>query len=345
MSYAQARWAGVRQALLPWLKRVALVLGLALAISASGSGDPLTVLHVMAATATWSVMPLQHLGWSAAPVQALLVTGLLFALRGLLQPAAWLELERSWPLSPASLRQTDALLCLFALLPPLVLQTIGLVMLQLPLLALQWLAGTALGLGLSLLAMQARRRGPRPLWRPPAPSTGRLSLAPLSPLMALVALPLLRGPLRRSGALLLGQALLLAAWPGLLFTGLSPAILAMAWVALAWLGLQRANAWLDADMQPLLAALPPLPLDVCALQRRLRLLALLPWLLALPAVLVLLVAASQTLRPGVAVALPLLLGALGSWAALTRLAADDQHAVRVLLGLALPVALASELFA
>lgn len=346
MTYAQARWAGVRAGLLPWLKRVALVLLLSLAAASGGSGDPLTLLQVLAGSAAWSVMPLHQAGFLGPLLQATVVWLLLFALRGVLQPARWLAHERSWPLDPAELRRGDARLALLALSPLLALQLAGLLALAQPLTALSWLLGSALGWGLGLQAMARRRAGPRPA-RPTAPTLAKTPphTGALSPAWALLVLPLVRGPLRRSGGLLAVQALALAALPALLWSPLPAAWLAMAWVALAWLGLQRANAWLDADMAPLVAALPPLPLDLVQWQRRLRRLALLPWLVAALPVLAAVALSPHAVRGGVATLLGLLLLAFGVWSAQTRLQADDQHAVRQLLGLALLLALASELFA
>lgn len=343
MTYAQARWAGVRLALLPWVRRVGLVLLLSLAALSGGSGDPLTLLQMLASGAAWTVLPLERGGLAAVPLQALVLALWLWVLREALQPARWLELERSWPLPPELLKRSDALLALAATSPLLLLQAAGLLALQNAALALLWLAGSLLGLLLGLMQMQRRRRGPRPASQQALAQRALVSSRRISATRALLLLPLLRAPLRRSAALLLAQALLLAAWPALLWSGLPAALVAMAGVALAWLGLQRANAWLDADMAPLLAALPPLPVDATALQRRLRLLALLPWLLALPSML--LAFALHPVRPAVAAALLLLLALLGPWCALQRLAAADHHAVRLLLGLALLLALASEVFA
>lgn len=346
MTYAQARWAGVRIALQPWLRRVCVGMLLALAAASGGGGDPRTLLHALAAAAAWSVMPLHAAGGLAPLLQAGLCALLLRLLQPLLQPVVWLDLERSLPLAPAPLKRTDLLLALLALSPLLLLQAAGLAVLAQPGLLGAWLLGSGLGLAVAVRAMAVRRR-PLVVDGPAARAAVAGSGEPrrLSPIWALLVLPLLRGPLRRSALLLVAQGLLLAALPWLLLSPLPATALAMAWVALAWLGLQRSHAMLDSELEGLLAALPPLPLALPIWRRRGRLLALAPLLLALPSLLLALALAGPPMRDGVALALAALLAGFSLWSSLSRWTADDAHAVRLLIGLGLLLALAGELFA
>ena len=248
---------------------------------------------------------------------------LVWAMRPLLWNARWRAVERALPITAQALRRSDATVVALGLVPLLVLYALGAAAwwVQRPAWLLPWAwqagAGWAVmvaGSGLAGWAVMRawRQAGPRPL-RPlqplgplgplgPAlvglpPGAARLADAPAGQQIArdaaaLVprrpqawwwALPLWRGPARRTGVTALLGSLGLAGW---VLVGLAwgPASGLAAWqgwwlAGFAALGLMvstRVNQLSRAEYQPLIDACAVLPLSRRALSVRRALWALLP---------------------------------------------------------------------
>ena len=352
LNYAALRWAGVQQRLMPWARRLGIGGGLALLVTAGGAGNVSSALAAMGGLAAWSVLPGLWLSQSAGLLVALLAYAAAAAAWGLmlspwLLPARWLETERQLPIPRSELWRSDAAVASFALLPVWALQGLG---------ALAWgqeappdlqggpllaglLAANALGLALVTLGLQWRRALPRPSASKPLRTEGHATppRRHLPAAWALLALPLLRGPWRRSRRWLSGASIVLMA-PALLARPESAGAWMALWVLLAGIGVQRGAALLRDEGDALANAVAPLPLHAARWSLYRQALALLP---LLPAALAWMLA-DLSWRPAVLAAfLPtLLLG--GAWLALHRLQADEASAVRALLLLTALIALGTE---
>jgi len=322
-----------------------------LAVGAGAAG----ALSIMAAMAAWAVIPLFHamtlappLAWAATAAQALLGTLLVWMLRPLLLPRRWLEAERALPLEPAEQTRSDLQLVALALLPLFVLYGVGaaVVLTRNPewlrpvrMLALAALAGASVASVLLGAALLRARRQPRRGVTAKRRSAGATAFVPRHWPWLLLALPLWRGPARRSGALLAAGSVLLVLpaaglwrWPE--GGGWWLAALALAELSLA----TRLSALVREELVPLIGATAMLPLQPKALQRSAALLPLAPLLPAWAAMLAVLPPA----RPAVLAAF---VGVSVATAALQSFWAEpqsDMRAARWLLSLVVLLALASE---
>jgi hypothetical protein len=295
------RLAWCRRALLDLLRRWGIYAVVAVMLVGAGAVGAPTIIAAMAA---WAVLPLFHAVSTSVPqagVAALAYTlfglAMVWALRPLLLPRRWLDAERALPIAPAERRRSDRLLVAFGLLPLFTLYAVGSAVLlgrdppwlQPHRLAapLTLLASAAAAVALGALLLGARRRAPRLRHAVRADRMHRSGPRPWP--WVLLLLPLWRGPARRCGGVLLATALLLfVPLAGLLWWpqggGWWLAALAAAALALT----ARSAALAAEELAPLIEAAAMLPLPPATLRRAaaaLPVLALLPALTALPAVL------------------------------------------------------------
>jgi hypothetical protein len=280
------RLAWCRRALLDALRRWGIYVALGLAILSGGVAGGLEVAQALLA---WVALPLNYavsLGWPkavlAVVVQGSLGAAIVWALLPLLLPQAWLQAERALPLTPAQLRRSDQRVVCWALLPLLALYALGNAalwaarpawLLAHPLASVwAWLAAVALSAFSGVVLLHTRRQhGTAP--KPSQTLATKRSAAPRTTpwLMALVLLPLWRGPARRCGAALVFStiALLLPvlalvlsqhAWPQ------SKAWWLAAWAGLSWVLATRAGVLVREELVPLWQQTLALPLDMARIQ-------------------------------------------------------------------------------
>lgn len=314
----------------------------------------------------------QAIGWPALPLfwavslpalpglavvvgHALIATLLAWALREALLPRRWMEAERALPLAHVEAWTADAAVVALTQTPLALLYLASWISWRLH--APAWMHGLWLGSALALLAslliglvlgvllLRWRRQPPR--WR------GRLLAAQLTAprpprvWVALLLIPLWRGPARALGlwlaACLTGLLLCLQqAW-------LAPDTLRWwlaAYAGIALLGASRGLTLARRDLQALAGASLPLPLRPRAWHHAQHLLALAPALLAWPLLVAMLVLGPWQLAP---LAGPLFL-ATGLLAPILTLylpaaagrAGDEVRAARWLLFLTVWIVLATE---
>jgi hypothetical protein len=281
------RLAWCRRALLDALRRWGIYVALGLAILSGGVAGGLEVAQALLA---WMVLPLNYavsVGWPevllAVVLQATVGAAVVWALLPLLLPKPWLHAERALPLSPAQLRWSDQRVVGWALLPLLALYAAGNAalwaarpawLLAHPLASVwAWLAAVVLSAFGGLLLLQARRQYGAALG-PGQKAATRRSATPRAThwLMALVLLPLWRGPARRCGAvlvfstialLLLVLALTLTqqAWPQ------SKAWWLAAWAGLSWVLATRAGVLVREELLPLWQHTGALPVAMARVRR------------------------------------------------------------------------------
>ena len=224
------RWCGL--VLLAFMRRWVAYLLVAATLAGAGAAGWQDIIPAVAA---WLVLPLFYASaqgaWllPAALLQALAGGAAVWGARSLLWPAAWGEAERALPIPRAATVRSDAAVVALTLLPLGVLMAVGTgaVLAHRPawlqptqgraLMALLLACVGSVALGVALL--QALRRpaggGLRRLVAPSAAEgVASVAVRPLRPLAALrplhwplvlLALPLWRGPARRTGwALLFG---------------------------------------------------------------------------------------------------------------------------------------------
>jgi hypothetical protein len=372
MSYGHMRLRWCRAALADLLRRWAayLVVGI-LVLGSSGNG----ALAAMAAIAGWSVFPLLRatthspaLLSAVAALHSLAGAMVVWGLRPVLWPRAWLDAEAALPIEPRDVLRSDVVVTGIALALLFCAYAAGMLVWRAqspPWMRGHWAAGAlALGVstGLSLLwgvlVIRRMRHRPRSLARsmahaPTAVLRRPLRLRRMSVNGALVVAPLRRGPARRSASLLvLGSAVLLGIagalwrWPMLAAWWLA------AFAAASLVVSTRLNALVTDELAPLHRHATSLPVSRVALLRARRGLALLPQSIAQAALLPVLAAVGQGLRPAVFIAymLALFAGSLAQVIATTDIdghrATDPAHRVSYwLFTLVLGVVLATEVFA
>jgi hypothetical protein len=235
------RWCGL--ALLAFMRRWAAYLAVAATVAGAGA---VGWQEIIPAVAAWLVLPLFWASTQGAwPLPATLLqagagAACIWGARSLLWPSAWAEAERALPIPRAATLRSDLLVVLLTLLPVGLLLVVGTASVLghhpawlLPtqgraLAALAVACAGAVMLGVALLQAGRQPAGRWARWRAPkgvalgvhrTESGGSACLPPgaavaalriLSPLrwpLALLVLPLWRGPARRTGwTLLLGSA-------------------------------------------------------------------------------------------------------------------------------------------
>lgn len=371
LGYPALRLRWCRVAVLAFLRRWGVYGVVAAALFGAGSNSP---IDSAAAVAAWLVLPLFRLASQPAALlgmallQSALGGALVWAMRPLLWPASWGAAERGLPIPRRDLLRSDLAVVALCLLPLGLLYALGAAtwLLQRPAWLMPWrgaalLALVAVALGsvaAGVLVLQVVRRprvaalaaGPRPRLAPVpgaavAGNPRRGMAAPVGPAWALLALPLWRGPARRSGRALLAGALALVALA--IGLHLAPSALAGWWLAafaaLGMLVTTRVNNLSRAELLPLILACASLPLAPRRLQRQRAWLALLPCALGLGVLALAL--PWQAARGPVAVAFMTVCLAVNA-VEVTVVSADATHrSSRWLFLLALMVALASEVMA
>lgn len=263
-----------RQAVQDFLRRWSIYLVVLGVLFSAGSVGALTSVAGLAA---WVVLPLfyavAHPAWwmPAALAQTLMNLAALWGLRALLWQPHWADAERALPLRRGELLRSDAIVAALALAPLFGLQAAGAAALlgsgppwlggaraaAVATLGLVFIASLASGVAL----LQLRRRAPRPRRISGGAGTVRTEVVALNWRSALVWLPLLRGPARRTGKGLLAAGLLMCV----------PAVAAFAhpdftpWLLAAYLlaGLvatSRLRALARLELEPLWQACAMLPL-------------------------------------------------------------------------------------
>jgi len=365
LSYTRVRLRWCLAALIDLLKRWGVYLSVGVVvIASSGNG----ALAAMSGLTAWSVLPLMRasqepLGWIPVVAAAHSLAGavIVWGLRPVLWSRAWSEAENALPIDPAQRRMSDLLVVTLGLAPLFCAYIAGTVVWvgRSP----AWMQGgwalSFFGLMLSMalsvawgsLILSSMRRPPR------AAPAGRVRKTTftatrqrMSPIAALVVLPLLRGPAGRAGRLLLASvvALLLvdaALWRWTEFASWWLA----AFAALALVLTTRLNGVVTSDLTPVHLACAQLPLAPATLLRARRVVALLPQFIGQLMLLVALLPARHSVRPAVLAAFMLtaIAGAIHQVVTTTAIEGqreqDPAHRVSIwLFILVLLVALASE---
>jgi hypothetical protein len=285
-----------------------------LVLGSSGNG----AIAAMEGMTGWSVLPLMRasqepIWWMPLVAAAHSLAGavIIWGLRPVLWPRSWTEAENALPIDPRERRRTDLLVVTLGLLPLFGAYVAG---------ALVWLGNSPpwmhggwtlaffglatsmlLSVGWGALILGSMRRSPRVVAAKRVQKT-RIATASqrLSPITALVVLPLLRGPAGRAGRLLAASTLALLLVDAALahWTGLAAWWLA-GFAALAFALTTRLNAVITADLAPVHLACAPLPLSMQMLLRARRAAALLPQLIGQAALLAALVPSRHSVRPAV----------------------------------------------
>lgn len=358
LGYHAMRLRWCRLALASFLRRWGAYILVSALVIGAGSGTPTAAV---AGVAGWTVVPLFHAAsqgpWllPALLLQAAAGAACLWAMRPLLWPLAWADAERALPLGAAERRRSDGIVAAIALVPWVLLQAAGaaaaiaarphwlMPVLGRALAALAAAQALAWAGGLWMLAR--RRRAGQPALSAGARTSARTGAAlPLQAAgwaRALLLLPLVRGPARRTGRLLTAASVALCG-PGLLLLW-RPSALGW-WLALlavtALVAVSRAHALAREEFAPLLAEATVLPVAPARLARARDALCLLPLVPALAMLAAGL--ATVPLRPGWLAAY--LLSCTGSCAlqVFTRPEQDSDRSARWLFLLVLSLALASE---
>ena len=357
-NYHGVRWRWCRATVLALIRRWAAFLGVVMAVIG------VQLAYVLGALA-WVELPLLQAaarGWMQG-LLAMLLYGLLggllmLALRPLLLPRHWFEVERALPLAPGTLRRSDMRITAWALLPLALIYALSCgVWLHsdpawlLPVRgrAMALVAGSlALSWWLGVAALQwPRRQTQATVVHATAPGAAMRPIKALPWWWALWLLAMWRGPARQLGLVsALGTAWLLlcvagvAAMPGWASWWLAGFAAAALLLATRVRALQE-QIW--PHWQPAMAALPVSPRH---LRRVEQLLALLPIWLALMALVAVLLCGPLSPRPMV-LALYLTACLLGPWLQARQRAArrGDDPAARAaywFITLVLMLALASE---
>lgn len=370
-SYSQIRLAWCRTALISLMRRwgIYVLVGL-LVLGGAGS----SALAAITALAAWSVLPLfqaaqQSIGQAfvLTLVYALVGGMLVWGLSPVLWPRAWAEAERALPIVEREQRRSDLTVVLLGLTPLFAVYFVGTAIWLVK--APAWFrpvrswammmlfASMALSLTLGVAVLWWRRGLPAtstPVWtgrkgrRRVASSTRRQTL---SIAMALVPLPLWRGPAQRCGRFLLVSLLaLLACEAALMAWPLYASWWLAAFAALAQALTTRLNVLVVTELGALHGACAALPVSNRWLQVARRTVAMAPLLTGLALLPTALayspVALQTTVWMAYLVALPLgnmaLVAASGAQPKVQR---SEDAAARVswwLVVLVLSLALASE---
>ena len=340
---------------------VYLVVG-AMAVGAGAGGG----VDAVRAVAAWTVLPLFRAagerGWVVVAIvlQAAAGAMLVRSLRGLLWPRRWLLAERALPIGRRDTLRSDVIVVALALSPLVVLYGAGAEsLLEHDPAWLHDVRGRAIGaltlavVGSGLLGvatLQALRRSSsapgttmptQTRWRSALQPAPRRSVGPTRWLSALLALPLWRGPARRTGHTLAGALMVLVA-PALAMA-LRPALASWclaAYALFAMLVTSRLRVRTADDLGALRRACLPLPLSPSSVRGGIDFLVLSPILVTAP----LLLASLPWAAVRLAVLIVFCVSGLACCAAEARSMSTDPVAAssRWLLCVALQLALASE---
>jgi hypothetical protein len=368
-TYHQVRLGWCRVALVNLLRRWGIYLCVG-ALLLGGSGS-----QAMVALAAWAVLPLFHAAqqslWQAMLLTltyALIGSMLIWGLCPVLWPRAWADAERALPVTLAQRRWSDVIVVLLGLMPLFAVYATGAViwLVKSP----EWLqplwgwamlmlfAVMSLSLASGVAILSQRRALPviaTPGWVShtdghQAHQTLREGQR-LSPLMALVVLPMWRGYARRAGRFFVLTLLLL--WGCNMGLALLPTHISWwlaAFATLAQVLTTRLNVLVSADLESLHDSCAPLPLAARRLLLMRRAVVMLPICSGLVLLLAALVRTAIAVHGHVLVAycLTLVLGTLALIVVVTPLAKQrqaDDAAARVswwLVILVVSLALASE---
>lgn len=329
LSYAQVRLAGCRVALVDLLRRwVAYVVVGVLILGCAGSH----ALSAMAGLASWSVAPLFQSAqqpWWIAAAATLVHAGLgcvaIWGLRPMLWSPTWRDSENALPIPAAMRRRADGLVVLFALLPLYGVYAAGSAvwLVRAPdwLVAVRGEALTMLGASLLLslcggmfVLHRTRLAHDGPAVLRESGRTDRVirpqdAYARVPAAKALVLLPLLHGPARRSGKLMMGStAAMLACIPAMWWWPAGGAWWLAAFATLAVGLTTRLHVVVKVDFAELHEACTPLPIAARSLLWARRALSMLPLGVALT---VLVVAMLAGVRGDLN---PLVLASYATWA-------------------------------
>ncbi len=301
-SYSQIRLAWCRWALIGLMRRwgIYVLVGL-LVLGGAGS----SALAAITALAAWSVLPLlqaaqQSVGQAVVLtlVYALVGGMLVWGLSPVLWPRAWAEVERALPIVERERRFSDLTVVLLGLTPLFVVYFVGAAIWLMK--APAWfqpvrswalimlLTSMALSLALGVAILWWRRGLPAtsaPAW--PVPKSRRRVVSSsrrptLSTAMALVLLPLWRGPAQRSGRFLaLSLLALLACETSLMVWPLYTSWWLAAFAALAQALTTRLNVLVTTELGALHGACAALPVSTRWLQMARRGVAMAPLVLGL----------------------------------------------------------------
>ena len=283
LSYRQVRLAWCKATLVSLLRRWGIYIGVGLLILGGGGASAAAAMMAMAA---WSVTPIfqaaqQSVFYGAVFTVAYALFGgmIVLGLCPWLWPRAWAEAERALPIDSSERRRSDVTVIMLGLTPLFAIYTLGtgIWLVQFPAWFQEiWARGTfmltvsmtlSVVLGVGILHW---RRGL------PEKSTPVLSYRRGSPLMAhqftqrqslsatiaVVILPLVRGPAQRSGRFFVLTLVLLGtcAAATIALPHFASWCLA-AFAAIAQMMVTRLNVVVSADMEPLHEACAALPVN------------------------------------------------------------------------------------
>jgi hypothetical protein len=279
ISYSQVRFAWCKAALVSLLRRWGIyVVGGLLILGGSGTA--------MMAIAAWSVAPLFQAARHSIVQSSLLTLGyallggaIILGLSPWLWPRAWAEAERALPIDKTNRRRSDVIVVMLGLTPVFTIYLLGTVIwfVQFPawfqevwaraIFMLTFAIGLSVALGVTVLEWRRKllpnsNTGWRFRARQRVSGLRNNPSHRLSTAMALVILPMFRGPAKRSGrffawtlATLMGCVLALVAAPRFASWWLA------AFAAIAQVMVTRLNVVLAADMEPLHEACAALPIS------------------------------------------------------------------------------------
>ena len=298
ISYSEVRFAWCKATLVSLLRRWGIYVAVGLLILGGGGSSAVAAMMAMAA---WSVTPLFHAAQMSALHGAVMTIG--YALMGgmvvlglspWLWPRAWAESERALPIGDSERRRSDRTVVLLGLTPLFAIYSLGTViwLFQFPawfqavwgqcicLLAVSM--GLSAALGVTVLQW---RRGLPPkstaAWSyrggQQRAGAGLGNHENVSSTRALVLLPLVRGPARRSGRFL--------AFTLVALVSCAVALLGLPHFATWWLAafaaisqvmVTRLNVVVAADLEPLHEACAALPIRPVRLKVTRRAVVMLP---------------------------------------------------------------------
>ena len=300
LSYRQVRLAWCKAALVSLLRRWGIYVAVGLLIL-GGAGS--SAVAAMLAMAAWSVTPLFQAAQQSALHGAVLTIGyallggmIVLGLSPWLWPRTWAEAERALPIDESERRRSDFTVVMLGLTPLFAIYTLGTViwLVQFPAwLQAVWARGIfmlavsmALSAALGVAVLQWRRGLPPKSTRAWAYRDGQRRVGhwsgqhhqSLSSAMALVVLPLVRGPAQRSGRFFALTLVALASCAAALI-GLPhfASWWLAAFAALAQTMVTRLNVVVAADLEPLHEACAALPISPARLKVARRAVVMLPF--------------------------------------------------------------------
>jgi hypothetical protein len=283
LSYSQVRLAWCKATLVSLLRRWGIYVAIGLLILGGGGSSAVVAMMAMAA---WSVTPLfqatqlSSLHGGVMTIGYALLGGMIvLGLSPWLWPRTWAEAERALPINRSERRRSDLTVVMLGLTPLFAIYTLGTVIWLVQFsawLQVVWVRGIfmlavsmALSASLGVAVLQWRRRLPpksTPAWayRGGQRRVGHWSghQQSLSSAMAVVVLPLFRGPAQRSGRVFVLTLVALATCAAALI-GLPhfASWWLAAFAAVAQMMVTRLKVVVSADMEPLHEACAALPVN------------------------------------------------------------------------------------